>query len=71
MADYDDPPRRSLAHLVMLGFGIYVMPYVFAWLTLRPGYPRWYRITSFAYAIVLVVLVILYILTVHRAAAPA
>lgn len=45
----DHETRRTFWHLILIGCGIYVAPYVFAWFTLREGYPRWYRILSFVY----------------------
>jgi len=56
-----DTPRKPLWMLVLLGLGIYIAPYIFAWFTLRPGYPRWYTIVSFTYAAFLVVSVSLFV----------
>jgi hypothetical protein len=54
-------PRKPLWVLILLGFGMYVAPYVFAWFTLKPGYPRWYMIVSFVYTVILVVSVAIFV----------
>jgi hypothetical protein len=48
MGEFDrhDQPRRVS---IMLGLGILLMPYVFAWLTLRRGYSTSTKILSFAW----------------------
>jgi len=55
MQNEDVDPRKPWWMLILLGLGIYVAPYIFAWFTLKPGYPRWYKIVSFVYMIFLVV----------------
>jgi hypothetical protein len=44
------PSPRKLSWLLILG--IVFMPYIFAWFTLRAGYSRLTRITSFCWAVV-------------------
>ncbi len=41
----NDAPYRRVSFL--LGMGIFFMPYIFAWFTLRQGYSRQARIVSF------------------------
>ena len=46
---------------LLLAVGIYIAPYIFAWITLREGYSRTWRIISFGWAILLVTSVVLFL----------
>ena len=46
---------------VLLAIGIYVAPYIFAWVTLREGYSRVWRVISFSWAILLLTFVMLFL----------
>lgn len=39
---------------ILLGFGIFLMPYIFAWVTLQKGYSNLARIVSFSWAAMLI-----------------
>jgi len=43
---------------LLLGLGIFVMPYVFAWFTLREGYSSWAKKVSFGWLTVFVIYMI-------------
>ena len=47
---------------VLLAIGIYVAPYIFAWVTLGEGYSRTWRVISFCWAILLITSVALFLL---------
>lgn len=47
--DSSVPSRSAPRMTILLACGIFLMPYIFAWLTLRPGYGRASRIISFAW----------------------
>lgn len=49
------PPNRSVSFL--LGFGIFWMPYIFAWFTLRFGYSSTARWISFIWMIFVLLIV--------------
>ncbi|AVI33550.1 MULTISPECIES: DUF4236 domain-containing protein [Acinetobacter calcoaceticus/baumannii complex] len=49
------PPNRSVSFL--LGFGIFWMPYIFAWFTLRSGYSSTARWISFIWMIFVLLIV--------------
>lgn len=53
------PPLPCIAKIerkvsILLGIGIFLMPYIFAWFTLRKGYSRFARFISFGWTIFLV-----------------
>ncbi|SUU21267.1 Uncharacterised protein [Acinetobacter baumannii] len=49
------PPNRSVSFL--LGFGVFWMPYIFAWFTLRSGYSSTARWISFIWMIFVLLIV--------------
>lgn len=49
------PPNRSVSFL--LGFGIFWMPYIFAWFTLRSGYSSTTRWISFIWMVFVLLIV--------------
>lgn len=42
---------------LLLGIGIFFMPYIFSWFTLREGHSTFSRIVSFAWLIFLIILI--------------
>lgn len=43
---------------VLLGFGIFFIPYIFSWLTLRQGYSTKAKVVSFTWMIVVLIILI-------------
>lgn len=53
------PPLPSMPRIerkvsILLGIGIFLMPYIFAWFTLRKGYSKLARFISFGWLLLLV-----------------
>lgn len=49
--DFQQEPIRKVS--ILLGIGIFIMPYIFSWFTLRKGYSNLARIISFSWLIIL------------------
>ncbi|WP_187807257.1 DUF4236 domain-containing protein [Aquipseudomonas alcaligenes] len=45
--EYDPRPQKSVG--ILLGIGIFMMPYIFSWVLLQQGYSKKSRIISFAW----------------------
>lgn len=50
--DFQQEPIRKVS--ILLGIGIFVMPYIFSWFTLREGYSKLAKIISFTWLAVLI-----------------
>ena len=49
--DFQQEPIRKVS--ILLGIGIFIMPYIFSWFTLREGYSKLAKIISFTWLAVL------------------
>jgi hypothetical protein len=49
--DFQQEPIRKVS--ILLGIGIFVMPYIFSWFTLREGYSKLAKIISFTWLAIL------------------